>query len=97
MADDTIVTLDLGTVTLGEMSEVELASGRSFDSLLMAGRATRKLVALFLHESRSSAQPRSWRELSSLHLSDVPSSTSPSRSAGRRKASPRSRSGTSST
>lgn len=69
--DDTIdlaevPTLDLASLTLGEMAEVELQSGRSFEKLLTSGNATRRLLALWVVESRSSAHPRSWRALSSL-------------------------------
>lgn len=68
----TIPPLDIATLTLGEMSEAERQSGRSFDGLLR-GRATRKLLALFIHELRTSAQPRSWQELSDLKAYVPPS------------------------
>lgn len=60
-----IPTLDITTLTLGEMAELEAQSGRSFTSLLR-GAATGKLVALWVHESRTSEKPRSWQELSAL-------------------------------
>ena len=82
-----VITLDVSTLTLGEMSEAEIQSGRSFEKLL-GGRATRRLLALWVHEQRTSAQPRNWRDLSNLRLSDVPSSTSPSSSDGRPETSP---------
>lgn len=80
MAEE-MVTLDISTLTLGEMSKVELASGQSFERLIR-GRATMRLVAMFIHELRTSAAPRSWQELSSLRLSDVTASNSPSSSDG---------------
>ena len=61
-----VPALDVGTLTLGEMAEAEMQSGRSFQTLLTAGYATRKLLALWVHERRTSAQPRSWHELSAL-------------------------------
>lgn len=63
-----IPTLDLGTLTLGEMAAIEEQSGRSMDKLLTAGSATRRLLALWIAESRSSATPRSWHELSALRV-----------------------------
>jgi hypothetical protein len=61
-----VATLDLASLTLGEMAEAERQSGRSFDKLLTSGNVTRRLLALWVAELRSSAQPRSWHELSSL-------------------------------
>ena len=75
------ITLDLSTLTLGEMSNAEIASGQDFDRLLR-GRVSRRLLALWVHEQRTSERPRSWRELASLRLSDVGSSTSPLPSDG---------------
>lgn len=93
MDDDTIdlgeiPTLDIATVTLREMWQVEEESGRSFDRLLMTGNATRKLLALWVAEQRarrspSSAPPRSWHELSSLRPLGSSSSTSPAPTGGR--------------
>ena len=63
-----VPTLDIGTLTLGEMAQLELESGRSMDSLLK-GRATLLLVALWVADHRqSSGQPRSWQELGSLKV-----------------------------
>ena len=76
------VTLNLETVTLGEMAAVEQAAGRDFLDLWQAGRATRRLTALYVHELRTSETPRSWQELSALRLLDGSSSTSPARPAG---------------
>lgn len=76
------ISLDLDSLTLGEMEAAEQASGRSFDSLLTGGKATRKLLAVFLHEYNSfesvPSLPELWRQVKSLRLSDVPFSDSPS-------------------
>jgi hypothetical protein len=80
MADT--ITLDLETVTLGEMAAVELAAGRDFLDLWKAGRGTRRLIAVYVSELRTSATPRSWQELSGLRLLDASSSTLPASPAG---------------
>jgi len=62
-------TLDLASLTLGEMSDLERDSGRSMDSLLKSGRATLLLVALWVADHRkTSGQPRSWQELGDLRV-----------------------------
>ena len=61
-----IPPLDVATLTLGEMAAVEADSGRDFARMLTAGNATRKLLALWVHEHRNSETPRSWQELSEL-------------------------------
>lgn len=68
----TIPPLDVATLTLGEMAEAERQSGQSFDGLL-TGRASRKLLALFIHELRTCERPRSWHELASLRAFAPPS------------------------
>lgn len=75
------IKLDIGSVTLGEMVQIEIESGRSFDQLLR-GSASRRLLGLWLHEHRSSEPPRSWDELSSLRALGGSSSTSLSPSDG---------------
>ena len=70
-----LVTLDLDSLTLGEMAAVEIAAGQDFIQLLSAGRATRRLIALYVNEYRASETPRSWQELSALRSQDAPSST----------------------
>ena len=72
------ITLDIDSLTLGEMMQAERESGQSFDRLLTAGAATRRLLALWVHEQRSSGRPRNWQELADLRLSDVSAMTSPS-------------------
>ena len=74
------VTLDITTVTMGELAEAEQQSGKDFQTL-MRTRMSRALLGLFIHELRTSAQPRSWSELSNLRVLDVSSSTQPSDSA----------------
>jgi hypothetical protein len=61
-------TLDIASLTLGEMSDLERDSGRSMDALLKSGRATLLLVALWVADRRSSEKPRSWRELCDLKV-----------------------------
>lgn len=66
------ITLDVDTLTLGEMATIEMQSGLPFSVILAAaikGGATRRLLALWVQESRNSAQPRSWRELANLRPS----------------------------
>lgn len=82
------LVLDLNEITLGEMAEIETASGRDFLAVFRAGSASRRLIALFLQEYRSSGVAPSWRELSSRRPLAGPSSTSPSGSAGRPAKSP---------
>jgi hypothetical protein len=75
------VTFSLPTLTLGEAAAAEAATGQSIQALLRAP-SSRRILAMFVHELRSSATPRSWHELSSLRLLDVTSSILQSRSAG---------------
>jgi hypothetical protein len=78
--DDAMLTLDVNTLTLGEMSQLEVESGQPFAQLLgtaLRGGATRRLLALWVHEHRSSAKPRSWRQLGDLRVSVSSSSESP--------------------
>jgi hypothetical protein len=76
------IELDLDSVTLGEMAEVERQSGQDFMALLRRGTATRRLLGLFLHESRSSERPRSWQELGARRPLAELSSSSASSPAG---------------
>ncbi len=75
------VTLDLQTLTLGELAEAERQSGLSFQALIK-GRANLILLGLFIHELRSSEQPRNWHELSNLTIQDASSSMLRSSSDG---------------
>jgi hypothetical protein len=72
-----LYTLDLSTLTLGEMSEAERQSDQIFDRLMMGGNATRRLLALWVHEYRNSAQPRSWPQLAALRVFGRSSSPRP--------------------
>jgi hypothetical protein len=76
------ITLDLDSLTLGEMTEAERQSGQDFYTMLTRGKATRRLLALFIHELRSSATPRSWHELAARRPLAEISSSSPSSPAG---------------
>lgn len=69
------IALDLDTLTLGEMAAVEEASGSSIDRLLARGKASRIMVAAYVHYRRS-GEPRTWSEVAGLRLSDVRSSSS---------------------
>lgn len=81
LAEMRTLTLDLGSITLGEMAAIEYASGRSFDRLL-TGAVSRRLIALYLREWRSSGVEPSWSEISSLRPLASGSSTSPSEPDG---------------
>jgi hypothetical protein len=81
------ITLDITTLTLGEAAAAEVASGMTIQELAR-GRATLRLLAMFVHGLRTYAEPPSWSELASLRALDVLPSTSRSPSAGR---SPRSK------
>jgi hypothetical protein len=77
MDDYQTITLDVTTLTLGEAADAEIASGLTLQQMLRS-QAARKLLALYVHELRSSGPKRNWSELSSLHLLDGSSSISPS-------------------
>jgi len=64
LTDLSTLTLDLTTITLGEMAAVEIASKRDFTTLLK-GQVGRRLIALYLREWRSSGVEPSWSEISS--------------------------------
>ena len=69
------VTLDLATLTMGEIARAEVASGMTLQQLLASPMA-KKLMAVFVHELRNYVKPRSWQELSNLRLLDGSSSIS---------------------
>ena len=75
------LTFDITTVTMGELAEAEQQSGKDYQTLMRTGMS-RALLALFIHELRSSAQPRSWNELSNLRVLDESSWTSLSEQDG---------------
>lgn len=71
---DTIV-VDLNTLTLGELSAAEKASGMD-TSVLLSRSASRLMLIVFVHRLRTSGQPPTWSELGSLTLRDAQSSIS---------------------
>lgn len=70
------VTLDLTTLTMGEAGLAERESGLPLSAML-ASPMTRRLLALFVHISRTSGEPPKWSALSNLRLLDVSPSRSP--------------------
>lgn len=74
------VTLDITTLTLAEAAAAEAASGLVMRQL--ARGVNLRILAMFVHELRTSDAPRSWSELSSLRLLDVSSSILRSAQAG---------------
>jgi hypothetical protein len=86
----TEITLDVDSLTLAEMAQVEMESGLPFVTILAnvkRASATRLLLARWVQERRSSAQPRSWSELGSLRLQDPSFWTSHSAQDGARETS----------
>lgn len=69
------VTLDLATLTLGEVAEAERQSGLTFGEILR-GSAGKMTLALFVHRWRISGSVPSWREVSSLPVHEGLSSIS---------------------
>jgi hypothetical protein len=82
LAELRTLELDLSQITLGEMSAIELASGHDFVKLLKGGATSRRLIALYLREWRSSGREPSWSEISGLRPLAAGSSSSPSSSDG---------------
>lgn len=78
------LVLDLDSLTLGELSEIERASGLDAAQLLKAGSVSRRLMGLFVYLLRRDGRAPSWRALANLRPLEVPSSGSPSRPDGRR-------------
>lgn len=64
------VAFDLDSLTLGEMMAAEDASGRDITELVRRS-ASRRILAVFVHQLRTSGQPPSWRSLSDLKLLDA--------------------------
>lgn len=64
--DEWTIVLDVDTLTLGEMWELEKASGQDCGALLVGGRASRRMAAIFIHRLRSSGVAPSWRSLGDL-------------------------------
>lgn len=81
-ADPAELILDVESLTLGELSALERASGSDVSDLLTGGRASRRLAGLFVYLLRRDGRAPSWRLLGNLRPSEVPSSGSPSRPDG---------------
>ena len=77
----TEVVLDVDTLTLGEMMAAEEASGLDI-GVLLKRPAHRQVLALFVHQSRTSDAPLSWKQLGDLRVLDDLPSTSDSRPDG---------------
>ena len=71
------ISLDVNTLTLGELAAAETASGLD-SSVLLSRSAHRLLLAVFVHRLRTSGRPPSWQELGNLRVQDARSSTSAS-------------------
>jgi len=72
-----VIDFDLDTLTLGELSAAETASGQDA-SVLLTRTGHRRLLAVFVQRLRNSGVTPNWQELESLRVLDVQSSTSPS-------------------
>lgn len=74
------ITLDIDSLTLGELMEVERQTGEDVQDLLR-GKMGRMILAVFVHRWRSSGRAPSWNEIADLRLLDALSSTSDSQPA----------------
>lgn len=90
------VTLDIGTLTLGEAAEAERQSGMRIEDIARSTAAMR-MLAIFVYLLRSSAKEPRWSDLAALRLVDVSRSTSQRSRDGRSSKSSDSRSRTSRT
>lgn len=71
----TDIKLDVDTLTLGEMMAAEAASGVDINVLLKRP-AHRQVLALYVHQLRTSDELPSWKQLSGLKvLGDLPSTS----------------------
>lgn len=70
------ITLDLDTLTLRELAEAEKQSGEDAQTIL-ARSTSRMILAVFVHEWRTSGRVPSWSEVGDRRLLDALSSTSP--------------------
>lgn len=75
------IALDIESLTLGELTAIERASGQDAVQLIQ-GRAGRRLVGLFIFLLRRDGRAPSWPRLANLRLTELPRSGSPSRPAG---------------
>lgn len=69
------ITLELDSLTLGEMAAAEEASGLSIDALIRRGKGHRLMLAAFVAYRRA-GEPLTWAEVGALRLSDARSSSS---------------------
>lgn len=69
------ITLNLDTLTLGELSEAERQSGVDAQKLLQ-GSMSRMILAVFISDWRTSGHVPSWSAAADRRLLDVLSSTS---------------------
>lgn len=77
----TVPPLDVDTLTLGELMDVEIASGRSVD-VLLRGRASRRMLGLYFHLWRTYGSEPPWHALASLRVLGASPSAPASRPAG---------------
>ena len=74
------ITLDLDSLTLGELADAEEASGKDSGKLLTSS-ANRRMLAVFVSRLRSDGAAPSWNDLRNLRLLDNSSSASDSEPA----------------
>ena len=72
---ETLEPFDIETLTIGEVAQVQEASGLEFRQLIGPYRL---MLALFVQRLRSSGQPPNWQELTSLRVVDISSGQPPS-------------------
>ena len=74
-AMDEPITLDIGTITLGESIIAERESGMTI-SEIVSSRTAQRVLAMLVYGLRSYDVRPSWSELASLRVLDVSRSTS---------------------
>jgi hypothetical protein len=75
------ITIDVDSLTFGEMMAAEDASGKDITQLLSRA-AHQRVLMLFVHRLRTSGKPPDWQQLASLTVRDALPSTSGSSPAG---------------
>lgn len=79
MPDRVVLTLDIDRMTLGEMMDVELASGKAFTALLQS-KTGRVMIALYLRASQQRAPGTpapTWQQLAAMTQSEALQYVSP--------------------
>jgi hypothetical protein len=71
------ITLDMETLTLGEVIAAEDASGKDI-GVLLSKSGHRRVLALFVHRLRTSGEAPRWQELTDLRILDAFPGRSPS-------------------